>query len=316
MTPVPRPLLNLLTALSLLLCAAPARAELPARRPTPHPTAEGSIGRSLKFQRHGAADATRAVILIPGMGCGSSVWDSTVEALKDRYVVYAVTLAGFDGVPPVKPPLGEAWAGGVIELIEREKLRRPALVGHSLGVSVAVRAAERAPDRVGAVVAVDGLPVDPVPPEGQTAEQRRRIADASAATLGAVPDGAWEAVLRAYIRPLARRPADAERVVRMCLRSDRQSIIESWREVANDDLREGLDRLHSVPVTAIIAVPRPSAPGETAEGLRVGLERTYRRAFEGAPRLSLRYVRDSRHMVMDDQPEAFHRELRAALDGT
>ena len=130
----------------------------------------------------------------------------------------------------------------------------------------------------------------------------------------AVPAGAWETALRTYIRPMAKKHADAERVVQMCMRSDRESIVESSRELANDDLRPQLRRLDSVPVTAIIAVPRPAAPGETAERLQAESETMYRRAFAGAPRLTLRYVHDSGHMIMDDQPEAFERELEAALD--
>jgi pimeloyl-ACP methyl ester carboxylesterase len=270
----------------------------------------------LKFQRQGPADGTQSVVLIPGMGCGGSVWDRTAEALRDRYVVYTVTLAGFDGVPPLKPPLGETWARGVVALMEQEKLQRPVIVGHSLGVSVAVRVAALAPGRVGALVAVDGTPVFPVPEEGQTAEQRKLASDAIAAAMRAVPAGTWEAVLRTYIRPMAKERTNVERVVQMCLRSDRESIIESSRELANDDLRQELRRLESVPVTAIIAVPGPATPGETPQRLQAELETFYRRGFDGTRRLTLRYVQCSGHMVMYDQPEAFHRELQAALDST
>ena len=312
-----RRLLNLLTGVSLVLCVAAVAlctASLAAADAPPHATAARTIRHALTFQRHGRADAGKSVVLIPGMGCGGSVWDPTVEALKDRHAVYTVTLAGFDGVPPVKPPLGETWARGVVDLIERERLERPLIVGHSLGVSVAVRVATLAPERVGALVAVDGTPVFPVPPEDHTAGQRKRESDAIAAAMRAVPAGAWEAVLRTYTRPMAKERADAERLLEMCLRSDRETIIESSRELANDDLRRELSRLHAVPVTAIIAVPRPAAEGETARQLQEGLETTYRRAFDGTSRLTLRYVQGSGHMVMCDQPEAFHRELQAALD--
>jgi pimeloyl-ACP methyl ester carboxylesterase len=285
---------------------------LPAVAPGATEPADPSAASALKFERHGRADAARSIVLIPGMGCGQSVWDGTVEALGDRFAVYTVTLAGFDGVPPVRPPLGQAWARAIVELIEREKLRRPVVVGHSLGVSVAVRVATLAPQRVAALVAVDGTPTIPVPPDGQTAEQRKLEADAAAAAMRIVPAGAWPAVLRVIVRPMTKRGSDAERLVEMLLRSDRESIIESSREVTNDDLTPALHLLGSTPVTAIIAVPAPR-PGETAEKQRDALETMYRRAFRGT-RLTLRYVHDSGHMVMWDHPEAFYRELEAALD--
>lgn len=52
---------------------------------------------TLKVERHG--DHGPAVILIPGRQGGSWVWQRTIDQLQKDHVVYAVTLAGFDGVP-------------------------------------------------------------------------------------------------------------------------------------------------------------------------------------------------------------------------
>ena len=261
-----------------------------------------------------------AVVLIPGLGCGGAVWDSTAAALGEHYPVHVVTLAGFDGVPPIEPPRGEKWARAIADLVAREPARarsrdrsaRPVLVAHSFGVHVAVRAAALEPAAVGGVVAVDGKPVDPVPADGLTPEQRRAQADASAGVMRLAAGPQWENLLRLYVRPMARDPRDAERVVAMCLRSDRGSMIDATWELAQD-VRPLLGRLHDVPLTLVLPIPPAGAGGEAPEAYRERAEREFRKAFVGAAHLRFRYVPDARHCVMYDQPHAFHAVLREEL---
>ncbi|MFS6706498.1 hypothetical protein WHK35_14295, partial [Staphylococcus aureus] len=85
-----RTMLRLLLTSSLLVAATAGAAS------TSEPAA-GQVG-TLKFERHG--DHGRQVILIPGLECGPWVWQQTIADLQRNHVVYAVTLAGFDGVPP------------------------------------------------------------------------------------------------------------------------------------------------------------------------------------------------------------------------
>src|SRR4029079_16082017 len=53
---------------------------------------------TMTVQRHG--DHGTALILIPGLASGGWVWDDAVAALTNDHVLYVVTLAGFDGIPP------------------------------------------------------------------------------------------------------------------------------------------------------------------------------------------------------------------------
>src|SRR5690242_14261897 len=41
----------------------------------------------------------RAVVLIPGLGCGPWIWAAQVKALSPKYHLFLVTLPGFDGMP-------------------------------------------------------------------------------------------------------------------------------------------------------------------------------------------------------------------------
>lgn len=79
-----------LTCISFALLLVPAL----ALAATPGTFTVGSLYVS-RYGNHG-----RPLILIPGAGSGAWVWKDTIDHLQPDHVIYAVTLAGFDGTPP------------------------------------------------------------------------------------------------------------------------------------------------------------------------------------------------------------------------
>src|SRR5688572_20533799 len=74
-----------------------------------------------------------ALILIPGLASGPWVWAQTTERLRGNYSIYLLTLPGFDGRKPVPGVTLDSLARDLATLIEKRKIRKPVLVGHSLG---------------------------------------------------------------------------------------------------------------------------------------------------------------------------------------
>jgi len=99
-----------------------------------------------------------AMILIPGLTCGSNVWDGTVAHFKDRYQCHVLTLAGFAGQPAIDGPFLEKARDGIVRYIHEQKLNHPVIIGHSLGGMMAFWVAETAPAEVGPIISVDGVP--------------------------------------------------------------------------------------------------------------------------------------------------------------
>ena len=130
---------------------------------------------TLQVERHGAHGP--AVILIPGLEGGPWVWQRTIEQLQKDHVVYAVTLAGFDGVPAPRDggSLFDRADASLLQLIRQHKLDKPVLLGHSLGGTLALRFAGEHAGLISGVVAVDGLPIFPGMERG-SAEQRKAMA--------------------------------------------------------------------------------------------------------------------------------------------
>lgn len=131
------------------------------------------------------------VILIPGASFDFTVWAGFMSRNVDRYTMYAITPAGYGGTnPPPMPdpsdrfgerPWTEAMLEAIVELIRREQLDHPIVVGHHLmGDYYAMRIALDHPDMVGGVVVIAGEPVRRLPsPDGSprlaTTEERAQV---------------------------------------------------------------------------------------------------------------------------------------------
>jgi N-formylmaleamate deformylase len=120
----------------------------------------------LQAQQHPSFSVTRTghgrpMILIPGLLSSGDVWAGTVAHFQDRYECHVLTLAGFAGQPAVPPPFLQTVRDDVLRYIREQKLDHPVIVGHSLGGFLAFWIAATAPDAVGPLIAVDGVPFLP-----------------------------------------------------------------------------------------------------------------------------------------------------------
>ncbi|UPG89781.1 alpha/beta hydrolase [Luteibacter aegosomaticola] len=263
---------------------------------------------TLKVERHGKAG--RPVILIPGLAGGPWVWKETIAELEKSHVVYAVTLAGFDGTPA--PSADGNWMdradASLAQFITQNHLEKPVLVGHSLGGTLALRFAGRHPDLTGAVVAVDGLPIFPGM-ERVTAEQRAAIAgQLKAKTESATPEE-FKAQQLAYMQTVGTLdPATAQRVAPLNARSDQKAVARYMAEDAGADYRPEL-KAAKAPILEITAFADQDAqmgPVKITEAQKVAY---YTSLLADAPQARVIALAPSRHYVMLDQPAAFGKAL-------
>jgi pimeloyl-ACP methyl ester carboxylesterase len=234
------------------------------------------------------------VILIPGLAGSREVWRGSANGVPG-YRYHLVQVAGFAGAPargnargPVVAPLAEEIA----RYIAANRLDRPAIVGHSMGGTVAMMVAARYPSRVGKVMVVDMLP-QPAGLLGGSANEMRGLADALR-DLSSTAEGRGlvEGAIRMFGGPQAAN------------RSDPDIVARATHELAVTDMTRELTRI-AAPMTVVYAVIDPSR--------QVSTDRVYRSAY--APRRGTRLVRidDSGHMIMADQPARFRAELRGFL---
>jgi N-formylmaleamate deformylase len=235
------------------------------------------------------------VILLPGLTSSRDVWRATVAAVPG-YRYHLVQVAGFAGLPAGGNARGEVVAPLAEEIaryIRAEKLDRPALVGHSMGGTLALMVAARHPGLVGKAMVVDMLP-QPAALVGASASGLRGLSD----TLRDLANTeAGRGLIDSAIRLFGDDP-------RTNARSDPDVVARAARELAVSDLTPELPRIRS-PLTVVYACPEPAFCAE--------IERSYAAAYAGDPATRLVRIDGSGHMVMADQPARFRAALRAFL---
>jgi 3-oxoadipate enol-lactonase len=94
-----------------------------------------------------------AVVFLHGIGGAGCIWTAQLASFRAAgFAPVALDLAGYGDRPPVSAMTFEALAADVERAIAERELRRPVLVGHSMGGMVAQAALRRRPDGYGAAV--------------------------------------------------------------------------------------------------------------------------------------------------------------------
>jgi N-formylmaleamate deformylase len=255
-----------------------------------HVQANGIRQHYLRYGGAGGERATRdAVILIPGITSPAVTWGFVAERFGRHFDTYVLDVRG-RGLSEASDTLDyslDAQVADVIALTQALALPRFALVGHSMGGRIAIRAAGRQPAGLTRVVAVD----PPVSGPGRRA---------------------YPAKLPWYVDSirLARRGITLEQMREFCptwteeqlrLRAqwlhtcDERAIVTSFEAFQTDDIHADLPRI-AVPLLLITAergdVVRPSDV-EEMRGL--------------APQLAEVRVPDAGHMIPWDHEANFHR---------
>ncbi|HEY0117066.1 MAG TPA: alpha/beta hydrolase [Allosphingosinicella sp.] len=236
----------------------------------------------------------RDVILIPGLTSGRHVWEEAVRAVPG-YRYHLVQVSGFAGEPvrgnaqgPVVGPLTTQIA----RYIEAEGLRRPAVVGHSMGGTVAMMLAARYPDRVGKLMVVDMMPRPTALYGGSAASQ---LATGLRDIIGDPQGRQFISSIISAFSP----PEDEGRG------SNADVVARAMHDLGTIDLTGDLPRIRA-PLTIVYAV--------RDEAGRAATDSSFARAYRGARGARLVRIDDSGHLIMADQPQRFARTMREFLD--
>lgn len=240
-------------------------------------------------------------ILIHGVDSSRDVWSGTIAALPG-YRWHLVQISGFAGVPAGGNAQGRVVAPAAAEIaryIAEAKLIRPAIIGHSMGGTIALMLAARYPGRVGKAMVVDMLPA-PAGLLGGTASGLGPLADRLSEMFTATPEGRNTfASLMTMFGGSANAAPDR--------RSDPDVTARALQELARIDMTPELAKI-AVPLTVIYATP---APGGSIDPARVA--QNYRDAYAQAKAAKLVGVANSGHMIMYDRPTEFRAALRTFL---
>jgi pimeloyl-ACP methyl ester carboxylesterase len=279
-------------------------AAVAARHVSPHAVFTSGI---VEVERFGNR-AGRSIVFIPALFCGSWQWNAQINDLSDRYDVLVVTLPGFDARPAIAgDALMQRAAASLHHLIVAHDLRRPVVVGHSLGGTLAVYFAEHYPHDATSVVTVEGgYPIAPT-----QAQRDAAVAKSTAPYANVAKNAVGRTIREQTLQYTITSEADVEAVEPLAARSDPAAIVAWMRAALLLDLTPGLSKI-TVPFTAIIPFDPEIDPYEgykTLAAKRAAYDRWVARAPDG----EVVVIDHSRHFVMFDQPREFESALEAVI---
>lgn len=250
------------------------------------------------------------IILVPGLNSHRDFWNGLADSLEGRYRLHLVQVNGFAGFPPganAEGPVSAPAAEEIARYISESGLGRPAVIGHSMGGTIAMMLSARHPDRVGRVMVVDMPPFlgGMFGPPGATAETMRPVADSMRTAMLTAPPGTptmLEQMAPTMTMVDSMRPA----LIRYSRESHPPTTANAFRELLVTDLRPELPRI-TVPMTVLYVVP-PNSPLPPAQ-----LESAMKESYAGAPTAQLIRIEESYHFIQWDQPGRLVAEVDALM---
>jgi pimeloyl-ACP methyl ester carboxylesterase len=243
------------------------------------------------------------VILIHGLGSNIGAWAETAETLDDRYRLHLVQIHGFGGMPRTSTDsLLPAVAREVARYARESGLTGPAVIGHSMGGTIALMIAARNPGLAGRVMVVDMVPFMGVmfgQPDA-TAEALRPMAEQMRAQI------LNSDMLNQMVATMTRSEANRQKVLQSAKASDRNVVANAMHDLILTDLRPELPRL-ALPLTVLYV--QPAAVPVPAEQFDAAMKQTY----SAAPNVTMVRIDESNHYIQLDQPARFVAEVDAFM---
>jgi len=250
------------------------------------------------------------VVLVPGLTSSPAAWRSSAAALPG-YRYHFVQVKGFAGAPAEGNAKGDVVASAAEEIaryIREAKLKRPALLGHSMGGTIGLMIAARHPALLSRLMVVDQVPFMGAMfgPPGTTAESVLPIADATIAQMRAGTPEDRAKRLEAMVAGMVANERMRAGVMKSARDSDLETTYSAFRELIVTDLRLELAKI-AVPTTVLYVTPR-GVPLTDAQ-----IDAAYKGFYAALKGVNLVRIPDSAHFIMFDNPARFQAEMKAFL---
>jgi sigma-B regulation protein RsbQ len=248
----------------------------------------------------------RTVVLAHGFGCDQNMWRLTVPALVEDHRVVLFDYVGSGRADPAafseeRYASLEGYAQDVVDVCEALDLRDAVFVGHSVSAMIGVLAADRAPERIGALVMVAPSPryIDDEGYRGGFS------ADDIDELLGSLESNylGWSAAMAPVIMGNAERPELGEELTNSFCATDPDMARVFARTTFLSDSRDDLKAVR-VPTLVLECLQDVIAPREVGAFVH--------RAIPGSTLVTLDATGHCPHL---SAPEATNAALRTFLAG-
>jgi N-formylmaleamate deformylase len=258
------------------------------------------------FKVEVVGNGKQSMILIPGLTCPGEVWEETVARYKTNYTCHVISLPGFAGQPAIETEnFLQTMRDEVIAYIKENNLKKPIMVGHSLGGFLSLWISATEPDLVGANFIVDGLPfLSAAQNPNATAENSKAMAEGMYKMMvNATPEQTKQS--QQYFLPaMVTDQAKYDILSRWGIDSHAPTVAKAMYEMYVIDLRTEISKI-KVPVTVLgawIGYKNFGVTREAAEGM-------YQAQYAQLSNKTILMTDTAKHFIMYDDPEWFFAQL-------
>ncbi|NRQ43980.1 alpha/beta hydrolase [Rheinheimera sp. YQF-2] len=252
----------------------------------------------------------KPVLMIPGLMSDARVWRPTAEALAGQYQLHLISIAGFAGKPAIQGELLPTVKQQLLQYIDQQQLQQPAVIGHSLGAFMAFNLASTAPDKIGTVIAVDGLPyLAPVftrtndttvaMMQGQAGYLRMQYQQMTSEQL--------KAMTAQGLLIQATSATHQQQVLDMAAASVPKAAGQAIYELLTTDLRP---KVHNI-TSKVLLIGASGAMANEAD--RRAATTLYQQQIASIANATLEFNHQARHFIMLDQPDWLTARIASAL---
>lgn len=252
----------------------------------------------------------QAIIFIPGLTCPGAVWDETLANLKEKYTCHVLTLPGFAGQPAVNyDQYLVSLRDEIIAYIKTNNLKKPIIIGHSLGGFLGLSIASTQPDLVSSMIIVDSLPFlgatqDPNATPETVKPMAQKMRDQMA---NATPEQTKES--QKYFLPgMVNNKEKMQIISQWGIESDAKSVAQAMYELQTTDLREDVAKIKA-PALILGAWVAYKQYGSTKESTTKIFETQYAKM----PNKKIVLSDVGKHFLMYDDPQWFYDQVNGFL---
>ena len=238
------------------------------------------------------------VVLVPGLGASRAVWFDLARRLRNRYRLHLVNVAGFGGEAPRSNASGNvilSVAKDIHRYIKSSGLRSPAIIGHSMGGTIALWLTSNFPEEFARVMIVEAFPFAGVMFGGETATVESM---GPVARLQAVENWLlYGAEARSDAQHMSSTSSAAAKILEWRMASDHSVVRRSLYEMLMLDLRPKLPQI----TNSLMLVYSDGSRG--ADG--TPLAPLFQSSYSTIKSAIMVQIANSNHFVMLDQPQKF-----------
>ncbi|WP_163409008.1 alpha/beta fold hydrolase [Flavobacterium ajazii] len=242
------------------------------------------------------------VLMFPGFGCTGQVWDETVAEISKTHECHIFTFAGFGNVPPIEGPWLSTIKSEIVSYVKAKKLKKPTLIGHSLGGTLSLWLASTEADLFKKVILVDALPASAVLMIPNYKGDIIPYDNPQSKMMLAMDENAFNAMNAQSTSYMCFNKEKQKTIIEWMKIVDRKTYVYGYIDMLNLDLRKEITKI-KIPVV-ILAATNPDINT---------VQKIYKSQYENLPSVKIYYAENSAHFVMYDQPEWFMEKVKSEI---